>query len=106
MTQTTYEKFLKLYKLLVEYGNHYPKKHGSWIQFEFGETSLVCDSWSKAIWLMKNAKFDNPWTGFKREESQYFGLDFGNFECHVDDDMIDNAISNILLWVYDNEENE
>jgi hypothetical protein len=90
------EKHNRLAITMQKYGEHYPKKHGTWVRYKLvGNIYLTMDSWNKAIRVTRNAKFDNRWTGFSGDDIAYLGIDFGGYEPHVEEKVLDNILNKI-----------
>ncbi len=45
--------------------------------------------------VLRNAKFDNRWTGFSGDDIAYLGIDFGGYESHVEEKILDNILNKI-----------
>jgi hypothetical protein len=78
---------------IINQGEKYPKKHGEWIKYKLvGNIYLTIDSWNESIWIIRNAKYDNYWTGFSGEKIKYLGMDFGGYESCVKEEELDNIL--------------
>ena len=92
--------YKELNNLIRKYGQSYPKRHGNWIRLKYiGDYYFTMDSWSSAICIEKNPEYQDMRNGngyFKSEEKiRYFGLDFGGFECSLDEEMLNFYIQNL-----------
>jgi len=76
--------FYELVKAIDLRAMRYNKKHGEWMRLDIGDNLSICmDSWSRRIWVYKNAKFKNGVAGFSGDEGEYIGIDFGGIEIHA-----------------------
>jgi hypothetical protein len=99
MKNIKYEKFKELVRLIYEYGENYPKKHGNWIKLRYlnhKDYWFIMDSWNKSIHLVEGAEYDNQYTGFKiKGEINYIGIDFGRFELKISEELLDFYLENL-----------
>lgn len=90
------EKYRKLVHAIHTKGTKYPKEYGSWISLKIGENEFLCmDSWNSSITHMSDAVYNNHCTGFKGNCIAYLGIDWGGFECHVNENYLDELLDKI-----------
>jgi hypothetical protein len=83
MIDKKHEIYTKIANEIFDNGERYPKKHGNWMRLKLDNDEYLCmDTWNRAIHLVKNAVYDNQWTGFTGEDVAYLGLDFGGFHSY------------------------
>ena len=88
------ERHLYLYRLIMDHGQHLPKRHGNWVRLDLnGDFFLQLDSWNKAINLKRGAMAEfNEWTGWKARTISYLGLDWGGYEPRVSAAVLEDII--------------
>ena len=90
------EKHNRIATIIQKYGEHYPKEHGAWVRYKLiGDIYLAMDSWNKAIYVIRNAKYGNRWAGFSGDKIAYLGIDFGGYESHAEEKVLDNILNKI-----------
>jgi hypothetical protein len=78
------ELFRKIVKIIYRRAERYHKKHGDWMKLDIGDNLSLCmDSWSRAVWVYKNAKFENDVIGFSGEDEEYIGIEFGEIAVYA-----------------------
>jgi len=80
-------------KIILNYGIFFPK-NGIWLLKIDNDEYLVTDSLGKLIYLKRNV-YDNEWTGFKRKEIEYSGIDFDKLEYYANSKYLRKLLKKI-----------